>query len=112
MISLIDQHNQVAIEIHKMNLMIRFLVFLFVNFSVIKIISLYLLVNFNDFIIKLFLIQSNLIILTCGFGSSYLFTRQIKAAHQPLKTAHSIVCKYKITNLQSKLKVITLLIGY
>ena len=112
LISLIDQHNQVAIEIHKMNLIRRVLVSLFVNFSIVKIISLYLLVNFNDFITKLFLIQSNLILLISGFGDSYSFMRQIKATHQPLKTAHSIVCKYKITNLQSKLKVIILLISY
>lgn len=74
LISLINQHKLLAIEVHKTNLMLRFLASLFINFSIMKIILLYLLINSNEFIIKLFLIQSNILIIISGFGGSYLFT--------------------------------------
>ena len=60
LISLIHEHNLTAIEIHKFNLMVRRSVgCLFITFAMIKIISLYLMVNINEFFIKLFLIQFN-----------------------------------------------------
>ena len=105
LISLINEHNLAAIEIHKINLIVRRSVgCLFISFAIIKIILLYLMINFNDFLIKLLLIQMNFFILIFGFSFCYLFTLQIKLAHQPLKTVHSIVCKYKM-NLLLKSKV-------
>ena len=105
LIRLINEHNLAAIEIHKINLIIRRSVgCLFISFAIIKIILLYLMVNFNDFLIKLLLIQMNFFILIFGFAFCYLFTLQIKLAHQPFKTVHSIVCKYRM-NLQLKSKV-------
>ena len=110
LINLIHEHNLATIEIHKINLMIRrTIVCLFITFVMMKIISLYLMVNFNEFFIKVFLIINNSIVLISVYGLSYLFTLQIKSAHQPLKTVHSIVCKYKI-NLQFKLKVSKILV--
>ena len=103
--SLIDQHNISAIEIYKINLMIRkSLAAVFVSFAIFKIISFYLLFNFNEFIIRLFLIQFTFLIISFGFGGCYLFTRQIKSAHKPLKTVHSIFCKYEM-DLSLKVKV-------
>ena len=105
LISLIHEHNLSAIEIHKLNLITRrSMACVFIAFSMMKIISLYLLVNFEDFFIKLFLIIFNLLALIFGFSACYLFTLQIKSAHQPLKTVHSIVCKYKM-DLRLRLKV-------
>ena len=102
---MIEQHNKAAIEIHKINLIIRkSLASLFINFSIIKIISLYLLVSFNEILIKFYLAQVILLPIICGFGLTYLFTLQIKSAHQPIKTFHSIVCNYKM-DLKLKLKV-------
>ena len=104
LINLIDQHNLAAIEIHKFNLMVRRSVgFIFVTLAIIKIVSFYLMLNLNEFFIKLYLIILNFFILSIGFGYSFLFTRQIKSAHQPLKTLRSIVCKYRM-NLKLKLK--------
>ena len=111
-ISLIHEHNLAAIEIHKFNLIIRRSVgCFFINFAMMKIISLYLVVNSNEFFTKLFLIEFNFVMLIAGFTLSYLFSSQIKSAHQPLKAVHSIVSKYKM-NLKLKLKVSLLLIIY
>ena len=105
LISLINEHNLAAIEIHKINLIARRSIgCFFITFAIMKIISLYLLANINEFFTKLFLIQLNFVIIIFGFAGCYLFTLQIKSAHQPLKTVHSIVCKYKM-NLRLKLKV-------
>ena len=105
LIQMIYQHNLVAIEIQKINSMFgKSLASLFVNFSIIKIISLYLLVNFNEFFIQLFLITLILITLVFGYGITYLFTLQIKSAHKSLNIFHSIVCKYRI-RLSTRLKV-------
>ena len=112
LISLINEHNLAAIEIHKINLVgRRSIACVFIAFAMMKIVSLYLLVNFNGLFIRLFLMQFNFIVLLSGFASSYLFARQIKLAHQPLKTIHSIVCKYKM-NLRFKLKVSRILTTY
>ena len=105
LISLIHEHNLAAIEIHKVNLIIRrTTACLFLTFAIMKIISLYLMVNINEFFMKMFLLIFDLFMLTFGFAGCYLPTLQIKSAHQPLKTVHSIVCKYK-TSLRLKLKV-------
>ena len=102
---LIQQHNQHAIQIHKINLIIRrSLAFGFVHFSIFKIISLYLLININELIIKVYLILIIFILFIFGFDTCYLFTRQIKSAHKPLKTVYSIICKNKMS-LSLKLKV-------
>ena len=112
LISLIEQHNLAAIEIHKFNLMARRTVgCLFINFAIIKIISFYLIVKSNEFFVELFLIVLNILLLILLFGVSFLFTLQIKSAHQPVKTIYSIVCKYRI-NLRFKLKVSKIVITY
>ena len=105
LINLIYQHNLVAIQIQKINSIFgKSLATLFINFSIIKIISLYLLVNFNEFLIQLFLANLILITLVFGYGITYLFTLQIKSAHKSLNTFHSVVCKYRI-RLPIRLKV-------
>ena len=105
LISLIHEHNLASIEIHKLNLIIRRSVgCIFITFAMIKIISLYLMVNSNEFFIKLFFVQFNFFMLISGFTLSYLFSLQIKSAHQSLKIVHSIICKCKM-KLRLKLKV-------
>ena len=112
LIGLINQHNLAAIEVHRINLIgRRSAACVFIAFAMMKIISLYLLVNFNGLFIRLFLMQFNFFVLLFGFAGCYLFTRQIKSAHLPLKTIHSIVCKYKM-NLRLKLKVGKILITF
>ena len=112
LISLINEHNLAAIEIHKCNLIFRRTVgCVFITFAMMKIISLYLIVHFNGFFIKMFLMQFNFITLIFGFAGSYLLTLQIKSAHQSLKTVYSFVCKYEM-DLRLKLKVSQLIIVY
>ena len=106
LINLIHQHNQAAIEMHKINLLIRkSLASLFVNFSFIKILSLYLIFHLNNAYIKTLLSLITFVPLIFLFGLTYMLTMQIKLAHQPLTLFQSIVCKYKIS-LSTKLKVI------
>lgn len=106
LIHLINQHNQAAIEIHKMNLLIRkSLASLFVNFSFIKILSLYLIFHLSNAYIKILLSLITFVPLIFLFGLTYMLTMQIKFAHQPLTLFQSIVCRYK-TSLSTKLKVI------
>lgn len=105
LINLIHEHSLKATEIHKFNLIIRRTIgCFFISYSIGIIMALYLLVNSNEFIIKLLLIEGNLVALIFGFSICYLLTLLIKSAHQPLNTVRSIVCKYK-TNLRLKLKV-------
>ena len=105
LISLMHEHNSAKIKIDKINLIIKRSVgCFFITFAIINIISLYLIVNVNDIFVKMFLIVLNSVIFLCGFSGSYFFTLQIRAAHRPLKTIHSMVCKYKM-NLELKLKV-------
>ena len=112
LINLIHKHNLTAIEIHKINLIARRSIgCAFIAFALMKIISLYLMVNINEFFIKVYLMQHNFFVLIFGFTVCYLFTLQIKSAHQPLKTVQSIVCRYKM-NLRLKLKVSLLIIIY
>ena len=112
LISLINEHNLAASEIHKFNLILRRTVgCVFITFAMMKIISLYLIVHFNGFFILFFLMQFNFITLIFGFAGSYLLTLQIKSAHQSLKTVYSFVCKYEM-DLRLKLKVSQLIIIY
>lgn len=106
LIDLIHQHNQAAIEMHKVNLLIRkSLASLFVNFSFIKLLSLYLILHLSNAYIKTLLSLITFVPLIFLFGLTYMLTMQIKLAHQPLTLFQSIVCKYKIS-LLIKLKVI------
>ena len=65
LINLIHEHNLAVIEIHKMNLIA--IGCFYITFAMMKIMSLYLLVNFNEFFIKLFLMLFNYMILIFRF---------------------------------------------
>lgn len=103
--SLIHEHNSLSIEIYKLNLMMRRLAAaLFSVFSVIKIISLYLMINMDNIFIRINLINFFVIFFIFGFALSYLFTLQIKSAHNGLEMIYSILCNYKM-RLSFKFKV-------
>lgn len=65
LIKLISEHNQVSLEIHKINLINLMLcqstAITFITLSIIKIITLYLLINFKGFSIKLTLFDTFLL---------------------------------------------------
>ena len=103
--NLIDEHNQVAIQVHQLNMMIRRSnTAIFICFSLAKIISLYLMLNTKDKIIKIFAVNISVIYFTLGLALTYLFSIQINSAHQSLKFMHFVVCRYKM-KLKLRLKV-------
>ena len=105
LIKLIDEHNQLSIEIHKLNLMMRrTAAATYTITSIVKIMALYLLINSNQIYIKFMLSDIFIILYVFCFGLTYLFSMQIKSAHQPLKFIYSILCTHKM-RLSFKLKV-------
>ena len=108
LISLIHEHNDLSIELNKMNMAMRRLAaILFILMALIKIIILYLMINIeNGRLIILHLANLFIIFFLFGFGFTFLFTLQIKSAHKSYKLVHSIVCNYKM-KLWFRLKVIS-----
>ena len=105
LLDLIDEHNKMTIQVHKLNMMIRRSnAAIFICFSLAKIISLYLMLNTKDKIIKIFALNIGVIYFTLGFGLTYLFSIQINSAHQTLKFIHFVVCRCKM-KLTLRLKV-------
>ena len=105
LLDLIDEHNQMAVQVHKLNMMIRRSnTAIFICFSLAKIISLYLMLNTKDKIIKTFAVNIGLIYFMLGLALTYLFSIQINSAHQTLKFMHFVVCRYKM-KLTLRLKV-------
>lgn len=101
-----NQHNLASIEIHTMNLSIRSTAaIMFITFSLIKIISLYLIMNMKHTLMKVLMANVFIAFFIFGFGLSILYSLQIKSAHQSHQFIHSIVCKYRM-RLTLKLKVI------
>ena len=103
--NLIDEHNQVSIEVHKLNMMIRYSVAaMFIYFSFGKIIPLYLMLTTKNALIKLIAINLVADFFILVLALSYLFSLQINSAHQSLKLIH-LVCRYKMrTTLRLKVK--------
>ena len=106
LIKLTHGHNQLAIEIDKFNLIFRRLAAaFFITISLIKIMTLFLMINIKHFIAKLIVINGLFLIFFFGFGISILFSLQIKSAQNSYKIIHSIICKRKI-RLPLKFKLV------
>ena len=102
---LMSEHNLASVEIHSINLILRrtaALLFLFA--SLIKIISLYLVINTKNDWMRMLIINIFVVFFTFGFGMTFMFSLQIKSAHKSLKIVHSMICKYRM-RLSFKLKV-------
>ena len=105
LLNLIKQHHQAAIEINTMSLNSRRRTAIeFLMFSLIKIITLYLMVNSKHILIKGFAINVFGIFMIFGFGLSLIFSLQIESAHQGYKFIHSVICKQKM-KLSLRMKV-------
>lgn len=95
--NIIYKHNKLAIEVHEMNLMVRRTVAgLFINLTIIKIISLHLMFTTKDFFIKSLAINVFLVVSLFCMAISFLLSQQIQSAHQSLQLMHFVVCKYKM----------------
>ena len=105
LIKLINEHNLTSIEIYKINLMLRrTAATTFFIYSIIKVNLVYFLINFDNVFVKMLMFLLIITLAMFSFALSYLFTQQIKSAHQRYKLIHSVVCNYKI-RLKFKLKV-------
>ena len=107
LIELMDEHNKLAIEVDKFNLIKRRIAgMMFVCYAFVKIITLYLIIELkHDFLARMLMSNIFFMIFNFGFGLSYLYSQQIESAHQSYKLIHSIVCKYKM-NFPLRIKVI------
>ena len=105
LLDLIDEHNELTVEIHKLSMMMRRSVAsCFINFSFMKIVSLYLMFITKDLAFQLLAINILGIYLVFGLAISYSLSIQIKSAHQTLKFMNFVVCNYKM-ELKLRLKV-------
>ena len=110
LVSLIDEHNQLAIEVNGMNMMLRrTAVAFFITLSLIKIMSLYLMIYMKELLLKILVINVFCAFFFFGFGMSLAFSLQIKSAHQCSKLIYSIINKHKM-KLPLRFKVNFLLI--
>ena len=106
LINLIDEHNKLSNEIHRINLMLRkSAAVLLVILSVNRIIAFYLLINFkNNIFLEILLFMTLFLIINFGFGLTFLFSRQIKSAHQSYKLIDLLLCRFKM-RLKFRFKV-------
>ena len=96
-IQLIHEHNQISIEIHRMNLSFRLsTAVLFIAFAKSKIISMYLIVNSKHNLIIFLMGNLFFIFFFLGSALSYLFSKQINSSRQSYKFIQTIFCKYKM----------------
>ena len=97
LIRLIYQHNKLGLEIYIINMIVRRIAaMLFLSISFILIVTIYLSIHMKDNLLRIFIINMVLIFFICGFLLTYIFSLQIKSAHQSYQLIHSIVCKYKM----------------
>ena len=105
MIRLIHEHNRTAIGIHSFNLIVtRITATLFICLSLAKIFLLYMVMNMSDKFLTIILEVAFVFFLIFGFGSSIIFSLQIKSAHQSEKLIYLMLCRYKM-RLSFRLKV-------
>ena len=105
LLDLIDEHNQLAIQVHKFNMTLRrTLGSMFIDASLMKIVTLHIILNSKNTIFKFLTFNIFAFHLVFGFAAGYILSQQIKSAHQSLKFFHFVVCKYKM-KLPLRLKV-------
>lgn len=97
LIRLIDQHNQMAIEIHTFNMILRRIAaMIFLSLSLVLIVTIYLAIHMKDNLLRIFIINMFLCFFIFGFVLTYVFALQIESAHQSYKLIHSLICKFKM----------------
>ena len=105
LLDLISEHNELAVEVDKLNMMVRkTIASVFVVCSINKIIALYLMLNSKNFLTKLFAVNLFALYFVVASIFSYLLSLQIESARQSRQFIHFVVCRYK-TKLRLKLKV-------
>ena len=105
LLELIDEHNELSLEIEKINLFYRkTAAVLFITLSLIKIVTIYVTIYSEHTLLRILTVNAFGLCLVFGFILSSLFSLQIQAAQNSYKIIHSIVCKEKM-RIKFKLKV-------
>lgn len=105
LIQLINEHNSLATEIQKVNLLLsRTAAVMFITFALIKITLIYLTFYMKHTLGRLIALNGFLFFFTFGFGMSILFWLQINSTKNSFKIMHSAVCNCKMS-IELRLKV-------
>ena len=97
LLNLIRKHNQLALKVNRLNMLLRpTAATFFITLSLIKIISLYLIIYMKHLLIRILVINVFVTFFFFGFGMSLAFSLQIKSAHQSIKLIYSIFSKHKM----------------
>ena len=105
LLKLINKHNNLAVEVDKINYMFRISsASQFITFSFAKIVSLYLILNTKNLFIKIFAIDAFVLHSSFGLALSYIYSLQIESAHQCIDSVYLITSKCKM-QLKLRLKV-------
>ena len=97
LIRLIYKHNQMSIEIHIFNMILRRIAaMIFLSLSLVLIITIYLAIHMKDNLLRIFIINMFLCFFIFGFVLTYVFALQIESAHQSYQLIHSLICKFKM----------------
>ena len=74
LLDLIHEHNELAVEVNNMSMMMRRTIALtFLNLSLTKIVTLYLMFNTKDLVLKFFAINAFVLYFVFGMLLSYFF---------------------------------------
>ena len=105
LLDLIDENNQVSVELNNLNMMIRHTIAAtFTYFAFAKIVSLYLMINAENNLLKFLAVVIAEAYLLFGLVLTHLFSQQFNSAHQSVNFMHLVVCRYKM-RLSLRLKV-------
>ena len=113
MINLIEEHKSVSDEIVNLNLMFRRSAFgMLITLSAERILMLYMLIqwNSNNIFVNIFFLTSFFQLIALGLGITYLFSLQIKSAHQSHNLIYSNLSRRKM-KMEFKLKVVLFIIN-
>ena len=104
-IKLINEHNSLALEVNKFNLLFRkTAAALFVCLSFSKITTIYLSIYMKHTFTRILMISGFSYLFLFGFGITCIYSLQINSSKSSYKMFHSIVCRCKM-KLQLRLKV-------
>ena len=104
LLQLINEHNWLASEIDKLNLLFRkWAAIMFVSFCIEQNL-VYLTIYMKHTLSKIVAVNGFIFYFFFGFGFSILFSMQINSAKKSYKIIHWIICKYKM-RFQLRLKV-------
>ena len=93
-ISLFNEHNLLAIQVHEINFVIRStLLAFYIILALIQVITLNIILKTDAWIGKLFYFSGLIFVMVFGFGLSYSLSTLTKIAHKPYKIIYKIIRK-------------------